>query len=127
MSVLTAAAESVTDYLRSVAALGVPIASVADPGYASLSGPVVAVDAPTITESKVGLSEYRDTATVPVRTIPATGSDSAGLIALTDATLDALRAGGFNCTGVVPGTLQTGLNPIPVYVITVKIQMITER
>jgi hypothetical protein len=121
MNPLTTCVASVTDYLRNVANLSVPVASVADPGYSRLAGPVVAVDAPTLTEVE-SFKAWHDTATIPVRVIPGSSGDSVGLIALADETLYALRAGGFVVTGVAPATLNTeGPNPTPAYVLTVRI------
>jgi hypothetical protein len=125
---LEAVAAGVAEALRRDPPGGVPVVSVLDAGYRAVPMPCVTVDAPVIEDIETGLRAYRESVTAPVRVVPASASDAAGLIRLTDATIYALRAAGFKVANVRPGTMDTaGPNPVPVYTVTLQIDTVTER
>jgi len=95
--------------------------TVLQPGYATLTPPFVAVDAPSLTDWTGYLSANPSaTVDVPVRVSGKTTADGPGILELTDAAMAALHDAGVPVSNVVPVVAagQGVSAPMPVYVIT---------
>lgn len=118
---LTVATQTITDILRA-ANLPANVASTLDIGYPQLVAPFIAVDAPRLTSMEFGLALPRSTVSVPIRVAAATSSDSAGLIVLADAVINALIVGGCAVRSANPVISANGV-PAAIPTITINVDM----
>ena len=118
---LSVSAQTITNILRA-AGLSANVVSVMDAGYSALVAPFIAVDAPRLTSIEYGLALPRSTVSVQIRVAPANTADSAGLITLADAVINALIEGGCKVASANPVVSTTGV-PAAIPVIAINVDM----
>ena len=127
LSYLAEAATAVADTLaETFTGSGVSVYRVTDPGYAQLTPPCVAVDAPTVDEwAGYHSGQAIASMSVPVRILPRSSDAGAQLVALTDAALSAIHAAdGLQLASAQPAVAGTGqgiTSPLPTYLLSVSV------